>query len=134
MATALSDWFRTHLQASGDGFVWAVEQVPAQRRYARPPGAPGSAPLGDWSAARHAYHMLYYEQNVALPRMRHWLFEACRETPVPAEDVAWGEGHDLEFILSRFRTVRAGQIALLAQYDEADWDDERYFSGWGSVS
>jgi hypothetical protein len=78
--------------------------------------------------------MLYYEQNVALPRMRHWLFESCRETPVPPEEVAWGDGHDLEFILYRFRTVRAGQIALLAQYDAADWDDERYFSGWGSVT
>ena len=32
-----AQWFRDQLQASADGFVWGVEQVPVERRLVRPP-------------------------------------------------------------------------------------------------
>jgi len=38
----LAQWFHDQLKASADGFVWAVQQVPAERRFIAPP-----APLGD---------------------------------------------------------------------------------------
>ena len=55
----LSQWFQTQLQASANGFVWGVEQVPQERRYVRPPG-----PLGEWTAARHLFHMLFWDRWV----------------------------------------------------------------------
>jgi hypothetical protein len=67
---SLAEWFREQLKTSGDGFAWAVEQVPVERRTIVPP-----APLGEWTVVRHALHMLNYETAIALPIMRYWLGE-----------------------------------------------------------
>ncbi|HEV2579904.1 MAG TPA: hypothetical protein VGT44_03540, partial [Ktedonobacteraceae bacterium] len=66
----LSQWFSTQLSASAEGFLWAIEQVPPERRPATPP-----KPLGEWNVARHLFHMTYYEQLIALPSMKIWLNE-----------------------------------------------------------
>ena len=63
-----SEWFYQHLQTSADGFVWAVEQVPAARHYSQPPKS-----LGDWHVARHVFHMLDYERQIVVPVMQQWL-------------------------------------------------------------
>ena len=105
----LSQWFRDQLKASADGFVWAVQQVPAERRFIAPP-----APLGEWNAARHVFHLLYYERKIALPSMRQWLGEPFKLTEEEYnEDADWGDGQDLETMLAQFQEVRATQIALL---------------------
>ena len=123
----LSQWFHTQLQASADGLVWAVEQVPVERQHARPP-----APLGEWSAARHAFHMLYYEQTIALPSMGQWLGEPRPPVAGRKEDTAWDGGRDLGGLLAEFREVRASQIALLSKFDASLWDEPRE-AIWGSV-
>jgi len=33
----LTQWFGTQLDASAEGFLWAIEQVPLERRLATPP-------------------------------------------------------------------------------------------------
>jgi hypothetical protein len=63
-------WFRDQLEQTGALFVWALEQVPMARRETPPPGR------DEWTAARHAFHMLYYEREIALPSMRQWLGSA----------------------------------------------------------
>lgn len=40
----------------------------AARHYCRPPKG-----LGDWSVARHVFHMLDYERQIAVPVMQQWL-------------------------------------------------------------
>ena len=125
----LSQWFDDQLKSSADGFAWAVEQVPVERRLVSPP-----VPLGEWSTARHAFHMLYYEQMVALPSMRQWLgspFTLNEEDY--DEDKAWGDGTNLETILSDFRNVRAEQIVLLPNFDESMWNETRD-TVWGNVT
>ena len=114
-----TQWFQFQLQASGEGFVWGVEQVPSERRALLPP-----AKLGEWTAARHVFHMLCYEQTIALPSMQQWL---GRPLPVDLdEDAAWnGENQDPDTLLARFRQVRAEQIALLPKFEEADWQATR---------
>lgn len=125
----LSDWFDDQLKSSADGFVWAVEQVPIERRLLSPP-----APLGEWSTARQVFHMFYYEQKVALPSMRQWLGEPFKLSGKEYnEDEAWGDGKDLETMLSDFRTVRAEQIVLLPQFDESTWNETRP-TVWGDVT
>ena len=79
----LTQWFDNQLQASADGFAWGTEQVPNSQRYIQPP-----AGLGEWTVARHVFHLLYYEQTIALPSMRQWLGEACPSTDELDEDVA----------------------------------------------
>jgi len=124
----LSDWFHDQLQASADGFVWGARQVPNARRNERPPEA-----LGEWTAARHIFHMGFYEQNIALPTMHQWLGK-----PLPlegvAEGVAWGEGSDnVEGLLAGFTKVRDEQIQLLARFDDLTWNSTRH-TIWGSVT
>ena len=125
----LSQWFHDQLQVSADGFVWAVQQVPAERRFLAPP-----VPLGEWSAARHVFHLLSYEQKIALPSMRQWLLEPFQLIEEEYdEDAAWGDGLDLEIMLAHFQEVRATQIALLLKFKEALWEEKRE-AVWGDVS
>ena len=67
----LSSWFTNQLNSGAEGFIWAVEQVPPERRLLAPPQL-----LGEWNVARQVFHMLYYEQNVVVPSM---VAEPCGE-------------------------------------------------------
>jgi len=125
----LSPWFQQHLQTSADGFVWAVEQMPPERRFVPPP-----LPFGEWSAARHAFHLLFYERTIALPSMRQWLGGPPPATFGTSEETAWGDraADDLEGLLAAFREIRTEQIGLLPQFDASAWDEPRS-TVWGAV-
>jgi hypothetical protein len=126
----LSEGFRYQLQASAEGFIWGIEQVPDSRRAIQPP-----EDLGEWSVARHVFHLLYYEQTIALPTMKQWLGEAC---PIPEtldEGLAWdGRRTDtIESMLDEFRRVRAEQINLLEKFDQHVWHTTRE-TIWGDMT
>jgi hypothetical protein len=123
----LSEWFFEHLRASADGFVWGVQQVPEARRNLQPPG-----PLGEWTAARHVFHMVFYEQQVAIPSMHQWLGKPCPQEGED-EDTAWGQGNvDVDSLLGEFKKVRAEQVRLLASFDDLAWQSTRE-TIWGPV-
>ncbi len=125
----LSHWFSTQLNASAEGFLWAVEQVPVERRLVTPP-----AGLGEWNVVRHAFHMTHYEQLIALPSMQLWLGEPRSLTDIEYDDeAAWGTGKHLDSILEDFRAVRGEQILLLQQYKEESWEETRS-TVWGDVT
>ena len=125
----LSQWFHELLQASTDGFVWGVEQVPGPRRTMLPP-----AGLGEWTAGRHVFHLLSYEQNIALPAMRQWLSAAIPPMDEFDEEAAWvWEKRSIEKLVVRFKQVRAEDIAMLSKFDDAAWNSTRE-TRWGSVT
>jgi hypothetical protein len=125
----LSQWFHDQLQSSADGFVWGAEQVPEARRKIQPP-----AGLGEWSAARHVFHLVYYERTIALPGMQQWLGRELPPTEDLDEDVAWSQKQEtLESLLDQFRRVRAEQVALLPGFDEPAWHATRE-TVWGPMS
>ena len=125
----LAQWFRDQLQAGADGFVWGAEQVPTERRNLRPPEG-----LGEWTAARHVFHMVYYEQTIALPSVQQWLGAACPATDDLDEDATWVAGQDLvESLLAQFRKVRSEQLALFPQLSDSLWEATRE-SVWGPVT
>jgi hypothetical protein len=109
-------WFQTQLQAGAESFAWAVSQVPAERQLRAPP-----APLGDWTLARHVFHLLFYEREVALPHMCLWLGQAMDRAGAPDEDVAWDARAPVGELLEQFQQGRAAQIALLGQVPESAW-------------
>jgi len=125
----LTQWFHDQLQASADGFIWGAQQVPGARRLLQPPGG-----LGEWPAARHVFHMDFYEQTIALPSMRQWLGEPCPSLEGLDEDLAWGEGKDdFEGLLAEFEKVRTEQIALLPKFDDPTWN-AAIETIWGPVT
>jgi hypothetical protein len=127
MVTNYSQWFRDQLQTSADGFVWSIEQVQVPRRTAMPPVG-----LGDWSAARHVFHLWYYEQTLALPGMRQWLGGGIPSTDDLREETAWGaEKRPVESLMADFKQVRAEEIALLSEFDDRLWNVVRE-TVWGS--
>jgi hypothetical protein len=124
-----SEWFQEQLQVGADGFVWSTEQVHEARRYVQPPKG-----LGEWSVARHVFHMLYYEQTIALPSMQQWLGGIIPVIEDSDEDVAWtGTKQSIENLLIKFTNVRAEQISLLPQFEEAAWNETRQ-AVWGPVT
>ena len=123
----LSVWFQSQLQASAEGFIWGVEQVPQERRYVQPP-----QPLGEWTAARHVFHLLNYERTVAIPSMHQWLGKPCPSVD-DDEDIAWGGGQELDNLFAQLRAVRAEQIALLPRFENTLWEERRE-ALWGPVT
>jgi hypothetical protein len=121
-------WFQQQLQASADGFAWAIAQVPAERLNCRPPEG-----LGEWSAARHLFHMLDYERQIALPVMQQWL--GASEVVVNwDEEAGWCTscGVAIEDLLDQFRAVRREQISLLSRFSEHAWHEPQ-MTGWGPI-
>ena len=124
-----SQWFDEQLQVSANGFVWGTEQVPEARRYAPPPKG-----LGEWTVARHVFHLWFYEQTIALPSMQQWLSGTIPFLDDVDEDIAWSNAQDnVEILLEKFKAVRAEQIALLPNFDETTWNATRE-AVWGPVS
>ena len=129
-----ADWFAFQLKASADGFMWAIQQIPVERRHKKPP-APDY--LGLWPPARHAYHLYSYEYHLAMPEMQQWL-DGDTRTPMQNlmifdnEEALWNQDN-LEHVLEQFTQVRAAQIELLARFDVAQWR-QPMSTIWGHVT
>ena len=124
-----SQWFSEHLQASANGFVWGTGHVPEARRYIQPPKG-----LGEWSVARHVFHLWYYERTIALPSMQQWLGGTIPNLDDTDEDVDWSNTQEnVESLLEKFRAVRSEQIVLLPKFDGAVWNETRE-AVWGPVT
>lgn len=121
----LSQWFRQQLQVSMDGFLWAVEQIPQDRLY--------QEPLSDrWSAARVVYHMLSYEQRLALPSILQWTggplpVASSQLADEMKEDYLWADGqrHEIQKMLADFKSIRIQQLEALSQLCLQSWNEER---------
>lgn len=129
-----ANWFHMQLTSSAEAFVWAVEQMPEERRWTGTPRHPD-----EWPVARHVFHLLSYERRLALPSMRIWHNETFERDETYAEDLAWestewAKGQKLPAMLTAFRQVRAEQVALLATYDEANWQRALPTPAWGEVT
>jgi hypothetical protein len=124
-------WLRNQLNASAEGFEWALAQIPPALRDQLPPDPPY---LGTWPPARHIWHVTEYECCLALPSMQQWL-----GGPLPPEDAwqdddeAWSKVKDrrLETLTAEFQRIRQHQIALLDPLGDVDWEAPRQ-TLWGS--
>ena len=120
------EWFRYQLKASGDGFIWAFEQLPTERRLKLPPPEPRY--MGKWEPLRHVWHVGEYERCQVVPSMRQWLGGS-----MPGEDAWLDDDHSwtqskkrgADDIAAAFCAVRQEQIALLKQLESADWETPR---------
>ncbi|RPJ25132.1 MAG: DinB family protein [Chloroflexi bacterium] len=124
----LLKWFDSQLRSTLDGFIWSVRQIPEERWYAFPP-----APLGEWSAAQHIFHMVHYEKKLALPSMHQWLGAppAVREE---ADEEIWNHPPAIKLMLDQFNEVRLAEINLLPSFDEMAWQSTQKTTFWGEIS
>lgn len=123
-------WFRRQLRASGDSLVWAFEQISVEYQYRLPP-AP--AYLGDWSPARHMWHVTEYERCVAIPVMQSWLTDNHSDPASwQVDETNWEsvQRGRPEKLIANFYTVRQAQINLLGELAEIDWDRQQQ-TPWG---
>lgn len=118
-------WFRTQLQTTADGFVWAAQQLDPSYSMRLPP-EPGY--LGTWPPARHVWHVAEYERCLVIPTMQQWLGAPFREElEWPDDDATWItlQHESLDTFLSTFCAARHEQLALLDQLNEVDWQAPR---------
>jgi hypothetical protein len=132
--TEWATWFQQQLQSSGDGFVWAFEQIGRDLHHKLPP-RPGY--LGSWPPIRHIWHVARYERTLVIPSMRQWL-----GAPL-ADGDGWHEGDDddvdfaqacqqgLGDVVAAFCDIRLQQIAMLNELAQVDWETPRA-TLWGN--
>lgn len=132
----LSQWFHRQVQTSTEGFLWAVELIPPERHFL--------APRPDrWSVARTIYHMAYYDRFIGLPALRQWGSEplsmqslaGSAEEDAAIEETNWnnGEERELQVMIEDFKKLRAEQLAMIQQFFEPLWSEERE-ALWGPVT
>lgn len=124
-------WFRDQLKASGDGFIWAFEQLPKAYHYKLPP-APKY--LGTWPPIRHIWHVTGYERALVIPSMRQWLGEPLATVDRwQNDDLAFEQARQqgLDEIVAEFYATRQQQIDLLAALTSVDWEAPRE-TLWGN--
>lgn len=133
---SLSQWFRACLTNGADELIWALGEVPEDRRRIVPPS------LSDWPAHRHLYHLWLYERYGPLLAMPRWLPDSTAETEAvrqeayqmwESQDSQW-QTVDWDELIVRFQENRAAQIALLDRYNEADWSRVMPTLLWGDQS
>ncbi|MBI5668146.1 MAG: DinB family protein [Chloroflexi bacterium] len=125
-----ANWFRSHLQASGEGLVWAFARIDPRYHLSLPPAPPS---LGEWSPARHVWHVTGYERWIALPSMCQWLGGPLPDGNAwPNDDAAWSQAQDAgcQSLTAAFQEIRQQQIDLLDQLSAVDWD-EPHETLWG---
>ncbi len=93
--------------------------------YAAPPDL-----LGEWPAARHLFHLLYYEREVALPSLRLWSGAPYPDFTGYDEKAAWGGAPGEQDVLAELEGLRVRQLALIRKAGEALWGEERQ-TPWG---
>jgi hypothetical protein len=93
--------------------------------------------LGEWSALRVLFHLVYYEEVFALPSMRECIGESKATLPDNSskEEEEWIKGVIVTELLERFRNARDEQIAIVTAASNKELNDKRmkYF-GHGKVS
>ena len=117
-------WFRTQLQASADGFIWAFEQVPADQWQHLPSNA---TYMGTWPPLRHLWHVTGYEEMLVVPSMQQWVGGAMPDGAAWHDDdeafaAALAGGLTAEAVIARFRAVRQQQLDLLDELTGVDWE------------
>jgi uncharacterized damage-inducible protein DinB len=122
----LSLWFDHQLRSTLDGFIWAVQQLGADRLYSIP-----SAPLclGEWSAAQHVFHLLEYEEKLALPSMHQWI-----GGPPVADTRIKQDLPAVEEMLAQLERIRHEEINLLPKFSQEAWNSKQQTTFWGEVS
>jgi len=118
-------WLQQQLQSSASALLWAVEQHPHENFYVPP--RPDR-----WSVARSVFHMVTYEQRLALPSLLQWdggsqpIVGGEQEETVH-EEQAWdgGSAHAMSALIADFNAVRTQQIEALSHLDEQGWHEGR---------
>ena len=122
--TAPVGGFQERLRTGAEDFVWAVQQVPVQRRGLRPP----RPSLGEWTAERHALHLVFYDEHIVVPTLRQWLggpVVVDDDVSDEVEEAAFAQRPTLDDLLNRFHALRELQHALLAECATIAWDEPR---------
>lgn len=118
MAENAAQWFQEQLAGSAEVLIWALGQVPPTRWQRQPP-------FGGWSPARHLFHLIYYEETIALPSMQQWQGAPVAIPPPAGEELAWRRDLAVPPLIEAFRAVRQEQVLLVSELADADWDRPR---------
>lgn len=126
------DRLQGQLQASADGLLWALEQVPTGRLFVRPLPV-----FGEWSALQILAHITWQERHVLLSHLR----------PEPLPDFASDDfkaAHtaavraaltgQVDALITDFEQVHTEMLARLDGYTEADWQQTIPSPTWEGVS
>lgn len=138
------------LEATAKTLQWAISLVPDDRLALEPTHGelPNSGQgfrtyFGSWSAYRHLFHLVHYEQSYALPTMKHWLGDPLPKVDLMFPDMDLEESlwerektnePNLAVLLHRFRSIRKEQIAVTRSIPVEDWAKEKVSTGLGKVS
>ena len=122
-------WFCEQLQNSMTGFVWAVECLAPEHWQSSPPRPSW---LGQWSLARHVFHLQYQERYVVQDSINDWLHLSLSIEERPAEEEAWQqEQRSVQELLQQFQTFRGQTAELISNLTEDEWEKPSEKAYWG---
>ena len=140
------DFLAKQLAETAAIIEWAINLVPENRLLEISPHKEHSKTddsmksyFGSWSAYRLLFHLVFYEENWALPGLKYWLDDALPpKNNIPSEEENWEKellkGIDLESLLKRFHFVRKNQVKVINQMQDKAWVEKKIDTYWGEAS
>jgi hypothetical protein len=118
--TPQSERYHTLLTTSADQLVWAVGQIPYGRYTVLPLPA-----FGAWPVVRLMYHVIWHEQSIMVPYLRHWAGQPPPDFTGMQDDQEeqdWRQTDQaMVSLLSAFHQGQATQADLIMQMPEDAW-------------
>ncbi len=92
--------------------------------------------FGKWSALRVLFHLLYYEETIALPSLKYWIGGPLPSYPKSSEEEEmWMLCTSKTELIDRFRKIREKQLDTIKSINPDEWDSEKLeYYGHGHVS
>jgi hypothetical protein len=124
---------------------WAISLMPENRLLEIHPAKdhPKSDDLmknyfGSWSAYRLLFHLVFYEENYAIPGLKSFLDNSLFPKKDLSEDENWEKellkGVDVNSLLKRFHIIRENQIEIINKIEDESWIKMRTDTYWGKAS
>lgn len=144
------DFLAKQLEETAKIIEWAIKLVPENWLLEIAPHKDHPKALegmkryfGLWSAYRLLFHLTFYEENYALPTMKHYLGGSHPDVDIifPRMEMEEKEfekevkkGINLLLLIKRYHSIRKEQIEVLNKIKDEDWTEDKVKTGFGRVS
>jgi hypothetical protein len=123
------EWILAQITNSVQVLEWALKFIPSERIIQKPP-----EDLGNWSADRHLFHLLYYSINATLPMIQQLFSNIDNISNPEREEQEWNNHSNYQEIINNIIIANKQIIDIANISMERNIKAEININGLGCVN
>lgn len=138
------DFFIDQLRSTTDALEWSFfldesknTEIPPFDSFSKrlfPENEPFGRYYGTWSRTKLLFHLVHYEEHIALPSMKVWIGgEPPKEEDIPKEEDFWTDESHHTNLIQKLKKFRKEQVEVIKQLNDEQWDETKS-TIWGERS